>query len=155
MTDSSTNAKKHLSVYRAKLQRLNRLLELDKIVINRMKYSSIIYNEIKPGKGKTQDKFADGFAKKEEIEKEIIKTSGQLEKEYMKVSNFINNYPFDDLTYTHRIILILKYLNGCSLNIISKKIYKSQCHCRRLHGEAIKILYDDHLFWNYFENQTE
>lgn len=156
MTDrSSKKVKEYLSVYRAKLQRVKRLLDLDKIIINRMKYSSTVYSEIKTGKRIARDKFSDGLAKKEEVEKKIIKESGQFKKEYMKVLNFINNYPYDDLTSKHRIILILKYLNGYNLKTISKKIDKSQCYCRRLHGEAIKILSDDHLFWNYFENQTE
>ncbi len=156
MTDrSSTKVKEYLNVYRAKLQRVKRLLDLDKIIINRMQYSSIIFNEIKTGKRKRQDKFADGFAKSEEIKNEIIKTSSQLKREYMKVLNFINNYPYDDLTNKHRNILILKYLNGYNLNTISKKINKSPCYCRRLHSETIKIFSDDHLFWNYFENQTE
>ena len=156
MTDrSSTKVKEYLNVYQAKLKRIKKLLNLDIIIVNRMKYSSIVYSEIKTEKRMTRDKFSDGLAKTEEIEKEIIKESKQLKKEYGKVLNFINKYPYDDLTGKHRIILILKYLNGYNLNTISKKIGKSQCYCRRLHGEAIKILIDDHLFWNYFENQTE
>ncbi len=139
MDEDLLKVKEALSVFVKASRRIDKLLDIRAELYARAVYKSPSMERIGTYNAHIPDKFVEGLAKVDKIEREIDNTASTYSEKHDYVINLINKL---DPEYNMMIVLQWRYINGKPWEYIADKLGLTVSYVHRLHRQGLEALKD-------------
>ncbi len=137
MDEKQLQIKKALSVFVDAADKINKLLDKRSELRNNAVYKSPQFDKAGSQHNNVPDKFVEGLANVDKVDKEIYNITATLREKYLFVRNLIDTlYP----DYNTMSVLQWRYINGQKWEGIAEKLGLEVSYVRRLHRKGIQAL---------------